>query len=1131
MDTRDELRLLRLAVGRGLLSWEEVVAASGPGGAGSWLDALIASGRLPATALPSLQAELEREQPATLADAATTAAAGTAPSHSSPPPAATGRSALEPDLRFLAGWQRYRIEGFLGAGGMGSVYKAFDPTLNRLVAVKFLHRNDPAQTAQFLREARSQARVDHPNVCRVYEVGEVEGRPYIAMQYIDGQTLAEAHDVLPVDAKVRLVRDVARAVHAAHRTGLIHRDLKPGNVLVGRGENDELQPQVVDFGLARDADDVRLTRPGSVTGTPAYLSPEQALGKTLDRRTDVYSLGVMLYELLTGRTPFQGNNPPHTLLRLIQEEAVPLSKLNPAVPRDLETIVLKCLEKDPAKRYDSARALADDLERWLEGEPIAARPAGWAYRTGKRLRKHRAVAGVAAAAVVALLALGVAALRSHWRARETAELAQRFGQQVREVEDDMRMAALLPRHDISAHRTELSRQLQGIQGEMARLGRLADGPGNAALGRGFLALHQYRLAREHLEAAWRAGHRTPEVAASLGRAMGLLYERALVDASPTHNADLGETAREEIESTLGKPALSYLKEGSREGLPGRAGAAVGSPYLDALIAFYEGRFDEAMARARDAERLAPPWFYEPAQLTAEIYAARGNGADEAGRFDDALAQYDLARGAYLAVAARAPSDPALYSALCGVEMRRMEVEGEVGSIDHDHVAAALAACDLALTVDPELAEAFQHEARIHWRWAESLARRGEDPREELAAAVDLGRRAIALDPSATDHNQLAIAYRLLATWQIERGLDPGDALAKAAAAARTAVALQPELATSYNGLGNAYYEMARYRARGGLDPHEQVAEATAAYQEAIVRNPRFATALTNLGNAWKVAAEYRLAQGQDPSEPLASAVAALARAAELKPTSAPFQNNLGNVHLTLADYQRGRGDDPRQALQRAATAYRRAIAVNADYPLAYFNLGYTLRSLAEYLLARGDDVTAALAEADLSLDRAIALNPADADGYLERARVDLVAARGALARKEDPTAPLAAAGKALDRAAALNPRDPEVLLARASAERVRAEGALAAGRDPAPAVRCGLGWAAKAAAINPLGGRCQATTGALQQLAARGESDPARRRQAARRALEALEAAVAANPLLAREYGQALAEARALAGG
>jgi serine/threonine-protein kinase len=1084
----------------------------------------------------ALLAELTDDQPATVADAraadpdAGRDLAGGPAAENGSGAALGGAStrphpAFEPGFRFLADWRRYRVEGFLGAGGMGSVFKAYDPSLNRHVAIKFLHRNEPAQTQQFVREARSQARVDHPNVCRVYEVGEVEGRPYITMQFVAGQSLVELGDALSVAAQVRLVRDVARAVHAAHRTGLIHRDLKPGNILVSRGEGGELVPHVVDFGLARDAEDVGMTRPGAVTGTPAYLSPEQALAKPLDRRTDVYSLGVVLYELLGGRPPFKGDNPPQTLVRLIQDEAVPLSRLNPAVPRDLETIVMKCLEKEPGRRYDSARAFAEDLDRWLEGDPIAARPAGWAYRFGKKVGKNRPLAAVVAGATVALLALGAVSLANHLRAQETAELAQRFGQKSKEVEDSMRLAALLPRHDITPEKDDLRRQLEGIEDEMARLGPLAAGPGHAALGRGYLALHQYERARDHLERAWEVGHRTPDVAAALGRVMGLLYERALVDASPSRNPELGSTAREEIERTLKQPALSYLKEGS-------AGEGGASPYLAGLIAFYEGRYDDSLALAREAQGRAPPWLYEGEQLEAEIRAVQGDDAEVAGRYAEAVALYDRAREVYRRLLARAPSDPTLYSADCGVQIRRLEVEAQTGSIGAAGIRAALATCDLALEVDPELVEALQHEARLHWRWAEQQAHRGEDPRPELAEAVAICRRIIALNPAvATAHGQLSVAYRLLATWQMGRGIDPGEAFAAAAAAAATAVELEPDLATGFNSLGNVHHELARHQLRTGADPGDAIERARAAFRRAIDLNPRYATPHTNLGNCWKMLAEYRMARGLDPTEALDLAVAALERAAELKPSSPAAHNNLGNAHLTRAELQASRGSDPRQALERAAGSYRRAIGLNPQYGLAHYNLAYTLRSLAEYLLGQGGDVDPPLAEADRALDRAVEINPGDSDGFLERARVDLVAARRALARGADPAAELAAAAAALDRAHALNPREPEVFLARAIVARHRAEWTAARGGDPGPAIRSGLAMAAEAAAISPLGGRSRAIEGTLRRLAAESAADPGRRREQAGLAVAALEEALQANPLLSREYGPALARARALAAG
>jgi serine/threonine protein kinase len=274
---------------------------------------------------------------------------------------------LAPEYRFLNGWSRYQVERLLGSGGMGTVYKAFDPTLGRYVALKFLHRNDDDHTQRFLREARAQARIAHPHVCQVHEVGEVEGRPYIAMQYIDGRSLGDLCEELTVETKVRLIRDVARAVHAAHRNGLIHRDLKPGNILMAREESGALHPFVVDFGLAQEQDEVALSRTGMISGTPAYISPEQAQGRPLDKRTDVYSLGVVLYELLAGFPPFKGSNLARILVQLVQEDAKPLRQIDPAIPEDLETLVAKCLEKDPARRYSSAQALADDLHHFAPG--------------------------------------------------------------------------------------------------------------------------------------------------------------------------------------------------------------------------------------------------------------------------------------------------------------------------------------------------------------------------------------------------------------------------------------------------------------------------------------------------------------------------------------------------------------------------------------------------------------------------------------------------------------------------------------------------------------------------------------------------------------------------------------------
>jgi serine/threonine-protein kinase len=216
------------------------------------------------------------------------------------PPLAGGSS--------LARWDRYELLDLLGKGGMGMVYRARDRRLDRIVAIKFLRVADPDATMRFLREARAQARIEHPHVCRVYEVGEIEGRAYIALQYVDGEPLQVAARKMPLEAKITVLRDVAMALHEAHRLGIVHRDVKPANIMVERTGDDQWVPIVTDFGLAREATvEIGLTASGAVLGTPAYMSPEQARGdiRLVDRRSDVYGLGATLYELLTGGPPFR----------------------------------------------------------------------------------------------------------------------------------------------------------------------------------------------------------------------------------------------------------------------------------------------------------------------------------------------------------------------------------------------------------------------------------------------------------------------------------------------------------------------------------------------------------------------------------------------------------------------------------------------------------------------------------------------------------------------------------------------------------------------------------------------------------------------------------------------------------
>ncbi len=350
----------------------------------------------------------------------------------------------------------YAIRERLGGGASGEVYRAWDRDLQRAVALKFPRcraERTESDRERFRREGQVLARLKHPGIVTVFEVGEAAGQPYIAMEFVAGQTLAQATlgQPQPTRRAAALCESLALAVQRAHEAGLIHRDLKPANILLERpsgrarrplrpggdpaGRSLDGTPRIIDFGLAKDllsADD--LTTDRDILGTPGYMAPEQARGRHAEvgPATDVYGLGAILYELLTGRPPYREESAYHTLLAVSLEPLVPPRKLRPGLPRDLETICLKCLEKEPRRRYASAAALADDLRLFREGFPITARPPG---PVGLMLRwVHRqpmtaALIGLSAAVALALSlggpALAVREARRRVITEELADLARR----------------------------------------------------------------------------------------------------------------------------------------------------------------------------------------------------------------------------------------------------------------------------------------------------------------------------------------------------------------------------------------------------------------------------------------------------------------------------------------------------------------------------------------------------------------------------------------------------------------------------------------------------------------------------------------------------------------------------------
>lgn len=373
----------------------------------------------------------------------------------------------------------YELLGELGRGGMGIVYQARQIELQRIVALKMLAPHGPLQAraiARFRREAETIAQLHHPAIVQIYEFGEVKGVPWLALEYVPGGSLDRQLNGAPQPARraAQLVFALAEAVDYAHHQGVVHRDLKPANVLlesmargpwsIGEDKNpdhgprttDYGLPKITDFGLAKclDEEAATLTGTGDMLGTPSYMAPEQTEGKPdlVGPLADVYGLGAILYELLTGRPPFRAESAMETVYQVRHEEPVSPSRLQPRLPRDLVTICLKCLEKEPRRRYASAAALAEDLRRFLEHEPIRARPVGLVERTGKWARRRPAVAGLILA-VVAVLFCGLGATGWQWRHAERRRLEAEDANRAKEAALDRQRIALAQREWLADNAT------------------------------------------------------------------------------------------------------------------------------------------------------------------------------------------------------------------------------------------------------------------------------------------------------------------------------------------------------------------------------------------------------------------------------------------------------------------------------------------------------------------------------------------------------------------------------------------------------------------------------------------------------------------------------------------------------
>ncbi len=1013
-------------------------------------------------------------------------------------------------------WKGYQDLQFVAEGGLGRIFKAFDPRLKRAVALKFLRMDDPELQKRFVLEAQHQAKVEHPNICKVFDVGEWKGQAYIAMQFIHGETLESAALHMDLDEKVETVEIVAEALHAAHRQGLTHRDVKPANIMVERLEDMKPKPYVLDFGLARDLESSGLTIQGMVIGTVHYMAPEQAMGQfdRINRRTDVYGLGATLYKVLTGRMVFQGTDGLDSARRTIEEEPEPPRKWIPELPKDLETIVMKCLEKDPDRRYESALALAEDLRRFREGEPIQARPASWSYRAGKYTKKHRALVAFSATALVWILALACWGISLSFRARKVAALATTFSAEAENMATSLRMAYLLPRHDIRPDQANIRNRMTSVRQIIQQEGTIAEGSGAYALGQGHLALQEYAQARKDLETAWAKGYQNPQVALALGQTLGELYRQGWEQLTQISDLVQRESQKKELQREFRDPALFYLKAGETERPERRS-------YMEGLLAYYSEQYPAAIDKAKEAFG-KDPTFYEAKMLegnalVAMALAEQDNDPNSSRRhLQDAGAPYAIALN-------MARSDPALIAAEGRRQSEILRAAIYYTANDEINYEKVQATLDQVFTVDPSNASVYITKALLSEQYACFLGDHGNDPFPTLDQAIQWCEKAGRLSQDRLSTvSKLGLLYRMKSQFLFDRGLDSSEAYAKAMQSLDEALRLRPGDSWLHSEFALLYSQRADLALQRGEDPREFLDHGLVHARESL-RLADSVLTIMSCANLHFILGDWLQDHGEDPEPSYQQALSYYQMMISKAPDDSNGYTGVEALAESYAAYLHRIGKPADQLIEQGIIAANKAVELQPNY-LNLLNQMGIFRTQTQILIDRGEDPSVCIQLTKQAQQRCLLRN-SKGDFYIhfDVARLEMLIGQAEMAKHRSPEPAWSEAKASLIHAMKMNSSAPEppLYLARLAWMEAPLQS------NPVPAITLGLDAIVRGFKVKPRQPELMALRGCLYMVQAETLADPRKRIQRLEGAKLDLETALSQNKFLSREFAPELEKIKA----
>jgi serine/threonine-protein kinase len=788
------------------------------------------------------------------------------------------------------------------------------------------------------------------------------------------------------------------------------------------------------------------------------MAPEQARGEVarLDRRADVYSLGATLYHLLTGVLPIPGSNSLEVLNNISTKEPRPPRSVDKDIPADLEAIILKCMEKERSARYESARALSEELERFLNGEPVLARSPGLWYRLRKRARKHKSLVAVSAGALVLLmLSLGWAGLALRQTKRnaalkvESAELVK--------ATDDLARHYLRPLHDTSRDREEIRTWLHELEAKLRDADAETAAVVHFARGRVHQLLGEDKHALDALKSAWEGGYQEPHVAYALALVAGRIYQEKLLVVERDFRTQLGKDAsasnkkaaeqyrekrKQELESLYRSLALARLEELTRL-TPGQKAPAPPA-YLAALLAFHQDRFDEAVAHlnALGDESIR---FHTALTLKGDILQASAVQRWNHGEPDEARKRFEAARQAYADAQNIGRSDPFVHYAQARLESAEVDMEVYSQREVEAPVERGLEAVARALKAAPDHYESLALQARLHRRRAEYLATQGQDARKDVEAAIDAAKKAVAREPKRPEARmELARGY-----WRLGRNLlsKPEDPSGRFGEAQRELdQILQEDRDSDFHNLqGNIYKVWSDYEAHFRKSSLPRLDLAIASYRGAIQANEEFVIPWINLAGAY-ISRSQRV-DCPTPFKDLEQARLALEKARALNPRNITLFEHEGLYHEQLARRTLEQGGDSRPELRKSLARYEEGLANNATSDSLLLATGQALAQLGQADWAHGVDPAEGFARAEALFEKTRLQAPQKYLAYSSLGALHAARAAHKASRGEDPTSNVRASVAAYQQAITRSPKNPQPWAYLGRSWKILADYELAHGRD------------------------------------------------------------------------------------